>query len=155
MSISALPIETSWQGLSGTASPPMLIPVAVHSVNLENMRRSALGGIFSFRGRLEVPGAIFIPEQEFTVTFKGMTVVLENHPTGAWPKLIIEGETDSSFERLRLKKEFALQLSEETVDGWLRHTRSLLLLSKARKFSIQAAALGLVLEVEFAKLSES
>lgn len=154
MSISALPIETSWQGLSGTANPPMLTPVAVNSANLENMRRSALEGIFSFRGHLEIPGAIFIPEQEFSVTFKGRTVVLENHPTGSWPKLIIEGETDPSFERLRLKNEFTLQLSEETVDGWLRHTQILLLLFKAQRLTIQAAPWGLVLEVEFDRLSE-
>ena len=154
MSLSALPIENSWQGVSETAAPSMMIPSAARSANLESIRRSVPGGIFSFPGRLEIPGAIRIPEQEFSVSFKGMAVVIENHPTGSWPKLIIEGETDASFQELRVK-EIALRLSEDTVDGWLWHTRILLLLSKAQTFSIQAAPWGQVLEVEFVMLSEA
>ncbi|MGA9771509.1 MAG: hypothetical protein WBV94_20925 [Blastocatellia bacterium] len=107
-----------------------------------------------FQGRLEVQGVPSIPEQAFTVFLTDRGFNIESQLTDSWPVINIECEFDPSLTKFRVIN-FVLRLANETVDGYLLHTRVILSLDKAGTFSIQAVDFGKILEVSHKLLSES
>ncbi len=85
----------------------------------------------SFRSSLKIPGLSSSPEQVFMLRRLGDRVTIENQPAGSWPKIQIECSSDLTV------KDFALQVADDTVDGWLLHTRVSFSLAKAGKFSLR------------------
>ena len=85
----------------------------------------------SFRSRLTIPGLSSSPDQVFMLKRLEDRVTIENQPAGSWPKIQIECSSDLTV------RDFALHVADDTVDGWLLHTRVSFALAKAGQFSLR------------------
>lgn len=124
MSVSTGEIGQTWRGLRILASAPIADIPSLAQIDVNTSEQA------SFLSRLEIPGLLVFPEQVFTRRYIGGQVYIENQPTDSWPQIQIECSSNLSI------KDFALRLADDTVDGWLLHTRVSFSLAKAGEFSI-------------------
>lgn len=118
----------SWREVQIPSNPHVDLPTSPHP-NIGALEP------MSFRGSLEIPGLPSFPEQGFILRRHEDRVVIENQPAPSWPKIQIECSSDLTV------KGFALQVADDTVDGWLLHTRVSFSLLKAGEFFLRSTDL--------------
>jgi hypothetical protein len=75
-----------------------------------------------FDGLLMIPGAPFVfPPQSFTVSSKGGRIIVESHPTDAWPQILIELSPSSQGTPTVQRVQF--RPSGNTVESEILYTR--------------------------------
>src|SRR2546429_4012415 len=95
-----------------------------------------------FRGRLEIPGLITLPEQDFSFHFTESGGYIKNHPENHWPSIRI----DITFSLLNEFVNFQVDSADHTVDAAIFFTRLNFALYVAGKCCLQGKRAERILE---------
>ena len=107
----------------------------------------------NFRSKITIEGsAVFIPEQEFFIRWTNNEIRIENNPTRAWPKIIIN-LLANSFGIINRVKDTNIFPSENTAEAEVKYTRFNWVMAHHPSFSITLPTIGAI-SFRFERFSE-
>ena len=96
----------------------------------------------AFRSSVTIDGsAVFIPEQEFLISRADNEIRIENRPTNAWPKIIIDLLADPSG-LINTVTDVQISPSQDTAEAEIKYTRFDWAVARQLNFSVDLPGIG-------------